>query len=129
MKLEPGMHLGHLTLVEPIAGTKLWWVRCGCGSRVKRNGQTIKSSVKQRARIIDRATGHCELCGKRGNLHVGHLLSVKVGLDGGLTETELNSDENLCAQCDECNLGQGKLPMSLRLAVMLLKARCRLGNT
>lgn len=62
MKLEPGMHLGHLTLVEPIAGTKLWWVRCGCGSRVKRNGQTIKSSVKR---------GYVLCCSNSCRLHRG----------------------------------------------------------
>ena len=35
---------------------------------------------KQRARILERATGRCEICGTRGDLHVGHIISVAEGV-------------------------------------------------
>lgn len=43
----------------------------------------------------------------------------------GLTDEEINSDDNLAAFCDECNLGLGKQPVPLRLAVALVMARQR----
>ena len=90
-----------------------------------RTVSTVHAAIKpkQRSRILERATGRCERCGARDRLHVGHMLSVKAGLDMGLTEAELNHDENLCALCEECNLGQGAEPMSLRLAIAILRAR------
>ena len=78
---------------------------------------------KKRARILIRASGRCELCGSRTNLHVGHILSVNSGLALGLTESDLNDDENLCAMCEECNLGIGDETVPLRLAVGILRAR------
>jgi hypothetical protein len=86
-------------------------------------------SASQRWRILDRATARCESCGARGNLHVAHLISVKAGLEHGLTERELNADENLAAFCDECNLGMADTVASLRLAIVMLRARAeRLGH-
>lgn len=87
-------------------------------------------SAKKRARVILRATGRCELCGRRPNgveesLHVAHLLSVKDGLNGGLDESTLNSDENLAALCDTCNLGIGKSSIPVRVVVAILKARTK----
>lgn len=82
-------------------------------------------SPSQRARIITRATGRCELCGSRDNLHVGHLLSVEAGLNAGMTEAEINHDENLAAMCDACNLGLGSHVVPLRLAVSLLLVRMK----
>lgn len=82
----------------------------------------------KRARVLMRATGRCELCGKRpdgGEIHVGHLVSVRDGMERGLTEIELNDEENLCAMCDECNLGTGRQSVPLRVAVALLMARLR----
>jgi 5-methylcytosine-specific restriction endonuclease McrA len=79
-----------------------------------RTVQTVHESIKpkQRARIIEAATGRCQLCGKGPEsgaaMHVSHLVSVKQGLESGLTELELNSDENLVCACDECNLGLGR---------------------
>ena len=82
-------------------------------------------SASQRARIITRATGRCELCGARENLHVGHLLSVDAGINAGMTEAQINDDENLAAMCDACNLGIGKHTVPLRLAVSMLLARMK----
>lgn len=92
---------------------------------VTSNRAGIKPS--QRARIIvERASCRCELCGtNKSELHVGHLLSIDEGLKQGFTEQELNHDENLAAMCAECNLGIGKNPVPLRLAVALQMARIR----
>lgn len=86
---------------------------------------TVHNGIKpkQRARILDRANGRCEVCGGRMHLHVGHIVSVKVGLGMGVEESILNDDENLMALCAECNLGRGHEPMPLRLAVAVLRAR------
>lgn len=93
--------------------------------REQRSVTTVHEAIrpKQRARILSRASARCEVCGARGNLHVGHIVSVVVGLNFGLTEAELNDDENLMCLCEECNLGQGKEPMPLRLAIVVLRAR------
>lgn len=81
----------------------------------------IKPSV--RMRILERATGRCELCGSDKNLHVGHLVSVQDGMDLGLSDRELNSDANLAAMCEACNLGLGSLSITPRLYVALLRRR------
>jgi hypothetical protein len=93
--------------------------------RAPRTVSTVHNGIKpkQRARLILRANGRCEMCGARGDLHVGHVLSVAVGLEHGLTERELNDDENLIAACPECNLGLGSEPMPTRLLVAILRAR------
>ena len=98
--------------------------------RTTRSVTTVHSAIKarQRARIIMRATGRCELCGSQKNLHVGHLLSVEAGLKLGLTEVELNDDENLAAMCERCNLGIGKIPVPARLLAALIMSRVSLGN-
>lgn len=95
-----------------------------------RSVQTVHEAIKPklRAKIIERANGHCELCGKGaelGPLHVGHLVSVEQGLASGLTEVELNDPENLAAACAECNLGIGKQTVTLRMAMAILMARLR----
>lgn len=83
-------------------------------------------STKQRARILLRDGNACSIChAKDKHLHVGHLLSVDVGLSMGLTEVELNDDENLAAMCDECNLGIGNTPLPLRLCVAILRSCVR----
>ena len=43
----------------------------------------------------------------------------------GLTEAELNDDENLAAMCAECNAGLGEAPPPLWITVPLLKLRLR----
>jgi 5-methylcytosine-specific restriction endonuclease McrA len=95
--------------------------------RAVRTVTTIHNGIKpnQRNRILMRATGHCELCGAGGDLHVGHLLSVREGMENGLTEVELNSDENLAAFCPECNLGMGQETVPLRLVFAIIKARAK----
>lgn len=111
-------------------------VFCRCGKfqynaprietgREVRTVTTVHNGIKagQRARILERDNGRCFLCGCRENLQVGHLLSVNEGLKMGLTEAQLNDDENLATQCAECNLGASDRPVSLRLAMAILIAR------
>lgn len=81
---------------------------------------------KQRYQVIERAGRRCELCGKSSTvLHVGHILSVAEGLEQGLSPEQLNDPENLIAECEECNLGQGRTVLPLWLAATILRARSR----
>ena len=98
--------------------------------RAVRTVQTTHSLIKpsQRSRIIDRANSRCERCGKHAmqsstGLHVGHILSVAEGQANNLADDVINSDENLIAECDECNLGHGKGCLPVRFIVALLMAR------
>lgn len=93
--------------------------------RKQRSTSTVHAAIKpkQRARILMRASCKCEVCGARGILHVGHVVSVDSGLRFGLTEVELNDDENLLCMCEQCNLGLGSEPMPLRTAIAVLRAR------
>lgn len=98
-----------------------------------RSVQTCHESIrpKTRAVVLMRANGHCELCGKSiadSPVHVGHLLSVKDGFERGLSDAEINGEENLAAFCEECNLGMGKETVPLRLAVAIVLARVRNRN-
>jgi hypothetical protein len=95
--------------------------------REARSVATVHEAIKPklRAKIFMRASGMCEVCGARGDLHVGHCLSVKHGLEQGLTETELNDESNLIAICPSCNLGMGKDTIPLRLAIAMVLARAR----
>ncbi len=95
--------------------------------RAVRTVTTIHNGIKpnQRWRILQRANSHCELCGSGGDLEVGHLLSVNDGAEMGLTEIELNADENLAAFCKECNNGMGKETAPLRLMFAIIKARAK----
>jgi 5-methylcytosine-specific restriction endonuclease McrA len=96
--------------------------------REKRSVSTVHSALKpkRRAQVLLRANGACELCHTSGaELHVGHLLSVDDALKSGLTDEEINSLDNLCAMCAECNLGLGKETVPLRLAVSMVMARVR----
>lgn len=111
-------------------------VYCDCGTwnynapktetgRKQRSVSTVHEAIstKKRWRIIERANGRCEVCGKRHDLNVGHLVSVDCGVKMGMTELEINSDENLAAMCSECNLGLGKYPIPARMLVALIVAR------
>lgn len=96
----------------------------GQSTRHVRTRQTISPSL--RTTIFLRANNRCELCGRSGDekaLHVGHLLSVKDGLQLGLTEEELTVEENLAAMCDECNLGLGALSVPLQVVYRILITR------
>jgi hypothetical protein len=93
--------------------------------RAVRSVSTVHAAIKpkQRSRILERAGGKCEQCGARERLHVGHIVSVAIGLELGVDESLLNGDDNLLCQCEECNLGRGSEPMPLFLAVTVLRAR------
>lgn len=58
-------------------------------------------------------------------MHVGHLVSVKDGTARGMTDAEINDDENLAAMCDECNLGVGSETVPLRLAIAMVLIRIK----
>jgi hypothetical protein len=79
--------------------------------------------ASQRARILDRATGRCELCGAGGVLHIAHLLSVADGVRDNVPDDVIKSDHNLAVTCEECNLGLGSLSVSPRLYIALLMRR------
>ena len=98
--------------------------------RSVRSVSTVHALIKpkQRSRIIDRSNGRCERCGKSAvasitGLQVGHILSVDDGLKQELPTDIINSDDNLLAECDECNLGHGKGSLPIRLFVAMLMAR------
>lgn len=96
--------------------------------RAVRSVSTTHAAIKptQRFRILERSNRFCEICGRSGGqLHVGHAVSVADGHKVGLTDDILNSDENLLALCDECNLGQGRRTLPLRILAGLLLARVR----
>ncbi len=89
----------------------------------QRSVVTVHNGIKpkQRARIIMRAGGACELCHcTEKPIHAGHLLSVNDGFSAGLCDADLNSDDNLAAMCEECNLGLSSEPIPTRLFVALL---------
>jgi 5-methylcytosine-specific restriction endonuclease McrA len=78
---------------------------------VPRSVETVRRGLKpsQQARILER-DGRCLLSGRTADdvpLTVAHLISVKDGLDAGLTDAEINDDANLAAMCESCNLGLG----------------------
>jgi 5-methylcytosine-specific restriction endonuclease McrA len=78
----------------------------------------------KRAEILMRDGYACVLCrASETILHVGHLVSVDAGIRSGMTEDEVNDDENLAAMCEECNLGLGKQPLPLRTAIAIVRAR------
>lgn len=98
--------------------------------KAKRSVSTTHAAIKpkQRRRILERANGCCEICRASNQiLHVGHVVSVVDGHSVGLTDTELNGDENLIAECEECNLGNGRRTMPIRLLMAILKARSNSG--
>lgn len=94
--------------------------------RAVRSVETIHRSIKpsDRVRILERDGYACVLCRtKEGILHVGHMISVDAGLQYGLSDEEINDDENLIAMCEACNLGYGKRPIPLRVAIAIVRAR------
>jgi len=75
-----------------------------------RTVRTLRADLKpsQQARILDRDSRRCVLCGTADGLMViGHLLSVEDGVSLGATELELSDDANLATMCEACNLGLG----------------------
>jgi hypothetical protein len=99
-----------------------------------RSVATVHAAItsKRRAVILMRANCRCELCHRAptkpsDELHVGHAVSVKRGIELGLGDDEINHDDNLLAMCAECNLGLGAECVSMRLLVSLLMGRLRKG--
>lgn len=94
--------------------------------RAVRSVRTVHKGIRpsDRSRILERDGYRCVLCCATGvPLHIGHIVSVEHGIATGLTDDELNHDENLIAECEECNLGNGSQPIPLRTAVAILRAR------
>jgi 5-methylcytosine-specific restriction endonuclease McrA len=91
---------------------------------------TLRGNIKpnQRSRIIQRAKTRCECCGRPASatgvgLHVGHVVSIDAGVKAGVSLEVLNSDENLIAECEECNLGHGRAPLPMAVFIAILMTR------
>jgi len=98
----------------------------GRQTRSVESRQGIKPS--KRARILERANGRCEICGRSPAEHnivlvLGHVLSVDEGKKLKFTDDVLNSDDNLISSCEECNLGQGRRSYPASILLGLVKAR------
>jgi len=98
--------------------------------RAVRTVKTVHEAInlKLRCQVLLRANRQCELCGKSDDnavMHVGHAISVKAGIDNGMSESEINNPENLVCLCDECNLGMGDEPIPLRFMLRVVTARVR----
>jgi len=93
--------------------------------RSLRSRPDIKPS--KRARILERDGYRCFMCGRQPDggdgLAIGHLLSIADGKPLGLTDDQINSEENLAAQCEECNSGLGDRTVPLWLMVAVLRTR------
>lgn len=92
----------------------------------------VRKNIKprQRVRILLRDNGRCVLCGMAdGQLHLGHLISIKDGPALGLSIADLNSDENLVTKCAECNLGLNAQSVTARLIAALIKRSGSLSST
>jgi hypothetical protein len=79
-----------------------------------------------RWKVLERDSCRCVFCGRTASsdvvLHAAHLISVKDGLDAGISAETLNSEENLVTACDRCNLGMRADSIEPRL-LLLLKVR------
>ena len=83
----------------------------------------------QRARILLRDNGACFLCHRNDvALDVGHLISVHDGKLLGMSEAELDSDDNLVAMCAACNSGLSSATVPPRLLAAALWARSTSGT-
>lgn len=89
-------------------------------------------TARQKGRVMARANGACELCGKRPPevyLEVGHALSVKDGHAVGAGDDVINCDDNLLVLCRSidgatgCNMEMGALSIEPRLLLAIIRAR------
>lgn len=83
---------------------------------------------KRRWDIFNRDGMRCVVCGATGPetiLHAGHIISMKDGLENGLTQAELDSPHNLITLCDACNLGQGAASLGPKSYLLLRLAFAR----
>lgn len=80
-----------------------------------RTVRTLRPGLKpsQQARVLNRDRGRCVLCSTTDSLTIAHLLSIEDGLALGATVDELNSDANLAAMCEACNIGLLHGPKSI----------------
>jgi 5-methylcytosine-specific restriction endonuclease McrA len=92
----------------------------------ERRSQRTRPAIRpgQRTRILLRDNSTCVLC-HRSNvaLDVGHLISVHDGRILGMSDAELDDDENLAAMCASCNSGLSAETLPLRLVMAVLRAR------
>lgn len=116
------------------AGCDAW-----CYNRPKAESGRTQRSVRsrpeikpsQRYRILEQYGHACVSCGSaEGILHIGHLIPVdawrRFGADVGMAEEEVWADENLCALCEECNLGMGNALASVRLMLRCQRIQRRM---
>lgn len=94
------------------------------GKAVRPLGTRPGVAPSKRARILERENCACAVCHRAdAPLDVSHIISRDAGVTAGLTDYELESDENLMATCATCNSGQGREPATLRFLIALLHAR------
>lgn len=98
--------------------------------KVQRSLTTARNGLKPsvRSRILQRDGGKCNLCGRSPRVHnvilnVDHILPVEAGVKVGLSDAEINHEENLWAICEECNSGKSNSVLALRLAASILRLR------
>jgi Zn finger protein HypA/HybF involved in hydrogenase expression len=99
-----------------------------------RSVSSTRNGIKpaQRSRVMQRDNFRCWSCGRASPsvmLHVGHVISVADGERMGLSQQQINDDENLVTQCEECNLGLGSNTMPIRFVVNVLLARIQNTNS
>jgi hypothetical protein len=51
------------------------------------------------------------------------VVSIDAGVKAGVSLEVLNSDENLIAECEECNLGHGRAPLPMAVFIAILMTR------
>ena len=134
---QPCKFCGHLEgYIEPKSGQDCVYCSKCCRhqynapktetGRETRSVSTVHEGIKpkHRIRIIERAHGRCEYCNANDRpLHIGHALSVKDGFEAGLSDAQINHEDNLMALCEECNLGQGSSSTPTWLLASILKRR------
>jgi 5-methylcytosine-specific restriction endonuclease McrA len=94
--------------------------------RAARTVSTVHAAVRPalRARILDRDGTCCVICRTtESRFHVGHIIPVEAGILYGLSDVEINDEENLAVMCEECNLGYQDRPIPLRTAIAIVRAR------
>ena len=83
-----------------------------------------KISPSQKARVLLRDRSACVVCNSRGDLVIGHAVSLRDGYAEGMSDAMLYSDHNLVAMCAECNAGLGgaSIPPYRLLLIFSLRA-------
>ncbi len=93
--------------------------------------RTLKSRAElkhgQRGRILERDGSRCQQCGKSPMdgviLNAGHVVSVRDCKTFGFEADVYNDDDNLFAQCEECNADQGARSLAPPLLCRILVQR------